>query len=166
MQNPELQRDYPELNQSKILVSWELHQLRQYVIYKLLLPKMFILNTCNYLHTNLNGMILSIYQKEGSKIVAVWSKCTHNVLFLLCYPNNQPHLMLYIGTTTTSNIKGVHRRRYVVTSFCYCCISVVVEDASFTPLPSLIVTIIDYLCSFSLPCRIQYCTLERLLADL
>ena len=41
-------------------------------------------------------MILSIYQKEGiSRIVAVWCKCTHNVLFLLCYPNNQPHLMLY-----------------------------------------------------------------------
>ena len=85
-------------------------------------------------------MILSIYQKEGiSRIVAVWCKCTHNVLFLLCYPNNQPHLMLYIGTTTPSNIKGVHSRRYVVTSFCYCCMSVVVEDASFTPLPSLII---------------------------
>ena len=93
-----------------------------------------------YTYLHLNGMILSIYQKEGiSRIVAVWCKCTHNVLFLLCYPNNQPHLMLYIGTTTTSNIKGVHRRRYVVTSFCYCCISVVVEDASFTPLPSLII---------------------------
>ena len=86
-------------------------------------------------------MILSIYQKEGiSRIVAVWCKCTHNVLFLLCYPNNQPHLMLHRNHHHISNKRTQQKIcLYVVTSFCYCCISVVVEDASFTPLPSLII---------------------------
>ena len=100
---------------------------------------MALLSTYTYLH--LNGMILSIYQKEGiSRIVAVWCKCTHNVLFLLCYPNNQPHLMLHRNHHHISNKRTQQKIcLYVVTSFCYCCISVVVEDASFTPLPSLII---------------------------